>query len=33
MERTIIDWMFEHPWLTTFILWAFAAALGRRSSA
>lgn len=28
MERTIVDWMFEHPWMTFFILITLAQALG-----
>lgn len=29
---TIIDWMFEHPWMTFFILIVLADSIGRRFS-
>lgn len=28
MDRTVVDWMFEHPWMTFFIATSVASACG-----
>lgn len=28
MDRSIVDWMFEHPWMTFFIASSLASAFG-----
>lgn len=33
MERTIIDWMFEHPWMTFFIAIAAFETAGKVATA